>query len=172
MTVRGAGLSRLWPERGWPVASTGAEASESGSALENLIRATFAQQNPIQEDVKVAVGIQLAQAMDQVSGSTMRETIPIWTALVATALEKAVAAGDLDPGVDWRGAAYVLWCSIVANNMMAAASGMLPTDGLALVWKVHLHGIVSPKSAGYFEQFVQRVAALYAQKGPPSTQSH
>ena len=55
MTVRGAGLSRLWPERGWPVASTGAEASESGSALENLIRATFAQQNPIQEDVKVAV---------------------------------------------------------------------------------------------------------------------
>ena len=77
-----------------------------------------------------------------------------------------------DPGVDWRGAAYVLWCSIVANNMMAAASGMLPTDGLALVWKVHLHGIVSPKSAGYFEQFVQRVAALHAQKGPPSTQSH
>ena len=140
------------------------EASESASALENLIRASFAQQNLILQNRKVAVGIQLAQAMDQVSGTTVRAAIPNWTALVAMALDEAKAAGDLEGHVDARKTGYVLWCSITANNMMAAPSGMLPTEGLAVVWQVHLRGIVPAESAGYFEQLVQRVAAQYGSR--------
>ena len=143
------------------------EASESASPLENLIRASFAQMNLIQHDPKIAVGIKLGQAQDQISGTPVPAIVSKWTTLFETALEAAVAAGDLKSDVAGRDVGYVLWCSIVANNMNATASGKHPIEGLALVWQVHLRGIVPAESARYFEQLVQRVAAQYAPKSPP-----
>ncbi len=79
-----------------------------------------------------------------------------------TTFVAAVAAGDLKRDVDGRTVGYSMWCSLVGNNMMAAASGKRPIEGLALLWQVHLRGTVSAESAGYFEQLVQRVAAQSA----------
>lgn len=136
--------------------------SESASPLENLIRATFAQINLVQQDAKVAVGIQLANAQTQVSGSTTRGVIPKWPALFEAALEAAVVAGDLESRVLGRDVGYVLWCSMVGTNQMAVASGRDPIEALAVVWRVHLDGIVPSESAAYFDQLVRRIAAQYA----------
>ena len=138
------------------------EASESASELENLIRANFAQVNMVQHDAKVAVGLHLALALDQVTDTTMREIAPRWTSLFETTFEAAVAAGDLERDVDGRQVGYSLWCSMVGNNMMAAASGKRPIEGLALLWQVHLRGTVAARSASYFEQLLRRVAAQSA----------
>ena len=138
------------------------EASESASPLENLIRSSFAQVNMVQHDAKVAVGLQLALALDQVSDTTMRDIAPRWTSMFETAFDAAVAAGDLKPDVDGRTVGYSMWCSLVGNNMMAAASGKRPIEGLALLWQVHLRGTVAARSASYFEQLLRRVAAQYA----------
>lgn len=136
-------------------------ASESASALENLIRSSFAQVNMARHDAKIAVGLYLALAMDQVSENTQRDVAPRWTSMFETTFEAAVAAGDLSSDVDGRTVGYSMWCSIVGNNVMAAAAGKSPIEGLALLWQVHLRGTVSARSSTYFEQLVQRVAVQY-----------
>ena len=142
------------------------EASESSSALENLIRASFAQQNLILNDAKVSVGIRLAQSINQFSGTPIAELAPNWTALFQAGITEAVAAGDLYRHVDGRKLGYVLWCGIVANNMVAHTSGMNPIEGLATIWGVHLRGAASATSLGYYQKLVQRIASQYLSNGP------
>lgn len=136
--------------------------SESASSLENLILSSFAQQNLIQRDPKVGIGIRLAQALDQISRTAPVAILPTWTALFADGIAGAIAEGDIVGEADGREIGYVLWCGIAGNNMVAPSVGLSLIDGLAMVWRALVRGFVPATSAAYFQQVVQRVAAQYA----------
>jgi len=141
--------------------------SESASALENLIRSSFAQQNLVRRDLKVGIGAALAQAFGQIT-SVSEAGIPEWTAAYPRAIKQAIAEGDIDGDVDAEELGYVLWCAIFANNLLAESAGLSHTAGMAVIWKSNLRGIVPAESATYFKQLVQRVAAQYAPTQPPT----
>ena len=138
--------------------------SESASALENLIRATFALANVIQHDTKVRLGLLLGAALEQTrhseSGGYQQRR-----AVVVAAVERAVSEGDLVvEDVDAADVGEVIWSSLVGSYLVTAASGQNLVLGLARVWRVILRGIVSAQSASFFEQLVERVAAQYIGK--------
>jgi AcrR family transcriptional regulator len=143
------------------------EVSESGSVLSNLIGGSFAQQALMLRDNKVRVGVQLAQATEQVSDVRPADFGPNLASYFQTAIAEAVAAGDFYRHIDGRKLGYVLWCGIVANNMVAHMADMDPIEGLAVIWEVHLRGALSATSLGYYQQVLRRVADQYSTKGPP-----
>ena len=136
-------------------------AIESASTLENLIRASFARQHFIRNDLKVGIGVALAQAMEQISPSATKAIVEDATFFVASAIRSAIAEGDLNSDVDADKVAYVMWSSMVANNVLAGSAGMSVVEGLTVGWQVNLRGIVRAESEPYFQQVLQRVAAYY-----------
>lgn len=134
--------------------------SESASALENLIRTTFALANVTQQDTKVRIGVLLSQALGQI-GDVAQEGFQQRRQVFVAAVERAVAEGDLVEHVDADDLGHVLWCSFVGNYLLTAAAGEDLVSGLAKVWRVTLRGIVSAQSASFFDQVVERVAAQY-----------
>ena len=68
--------------------------TESASALENLIRVTFALANVTQHDTKVRMGVLLGAALGQ-TRHTASEGFQQRRAIFVAALERALAEGDL-----------------------------------------------------------------------------
>lgn len=138
--------------------------SESASALENLIRVTFALANVTQHDTKVRMGVLLGAALGQ-TRHTESEGYQQRRTMFVAALERAIAEGDLVvEGVDAADLGEVIWSSFAGNYLLTAARGQDLVIGLARVWRVILRGIVSARSASFFEQVVERVAAQYIGK--------
>jgi AcrR family transcriptional regulator len=138
--------------------------SESASALENLVRVTFALANATQHDTKVRMGVLLGAALGQ-TRHTESEGYQQRRAIFLAALERAVAEGDLVvEQVDAADLGEVIWSSFVGNYLLTAAAGQDLVVGLARVWRVILRGIVAAQSASFFEQLVERVAAQYIGK--------
>lgn len=139
-------------------------ATESASALENLIRATFAQQNLILRDPKIRIGTRLGLVAGDLSPE-VNEVIRSWTAYFDEAVRFSFADGDLDGDldgdVDASKLAYALWCSIAGNHFLWSSAGMSAFEGLALVWDVTLRGLIPAESAEFFQLMVRRVAAQY-----------
>jgi AcrR family transcriptional regulator len=138
--------------------------SESASALENLIRVTFALANVTQHDTKVRMGVLLGAALGQ-TRNAVSEGYQQRRAIFVGAAVRAVAEGDLVvDGLDAADLGEVIWSSFVGNYLVTAAAGQDLVLGLARVWRVILRGIVSAQSASFFEQLVERVAAQYIGK--------
>ena len=138
--------------------------SESASALENLIRVTFALANVTQHDTKVRMGVLLSAALGQ-TRHTESEGYQQRRALFVLALERAVAEGDLVADhVDAADLGEVIWSSFVGNYLLTAAAGQDLVRALARVWRVILPGIVAAQSASYFDQVVERVAEQYIRR--------
>jgi len=136
--------------------------SESASALENLVRVTFALASVTQHDTKVRMGVLLGAALGQTRHNES-EGYRQRRAIFVAALERAVADGDLVvEQVDAADVGEVIWSSFVGNHLLSAAAGRDPVLGLARVWRVILRGIVSAQSASFFDQVVGRVAAQYS----------
>lgn len=134
--------------------------SESASNLENLIRASFAQQNLILQDVRVRVGMRLGNAMDQICSLESQSLIPTWSAIFVTGMAGAVSDGDIDGDVDPRAVGYALGCGIVGNSLMSF-TGVDPIQGLEIIWRNTLRGILTARSELFFDQLLQRMAAQY-----------
>jgi AcrR family transcriptional regulator len=138
--------------------------SESASALENLVRVTFALANVTQHDTKVRMGVLLGAALGQ-TRHTESEGYQQRRATFVAALERAVAEGDLVvEQADAADFGEVIWSSFVGNHLLTAAAGQDLVVGLARVWRVIMRGIVSAQSASFFQQLVERVAAQYIGK--------
>lgn len=135
-------------------------ATESASGLENLIRATFAQQNLILRDPKVGMGTRLALLADGINPET-RDMVRSWTVYFEDAIRLAVADGELDGDTNAPELAYVLWCSIAGNHFLSRSAGMSAFEGLTLIWAGNLRGLLPAETAGYFQLMVRRVAAQY-----------
>ena len=136
-------------------------ATESASGLENLIRATFAQQNLILQDPMVGIGTRLALGFEE-STSEVQEILRSWTAYFRGVVSSAVGDGDLDGDTDADKLAYALWCGIAANYFLSRSADLSAFEGLAVVWEVNLRGLISAEAALFFTLMVRRVAAQYA----------
>lgn len=126
------------------------------SALEGLIRASFAIAELGQAESVVRVGIQLGDGLGR-SASTTKGMIARF-AITTKAISDAIAEGDVRADHDPEQIGYTLTVSLRGNFMHSMACGLDPRAGLATLWPVLLGGLVTEHSADYFEKFVVRLS--------------
>jgi AcrR family transcriptional regulator len=133
----------------------------SSPALENLIRSTFAMASLHERDPLNRVADQLRQALTQVSGAgaaTYRQRRKVVFGVLADAVTRGIADGDLVDDIDADQVAHTLWAFTLGNRVLADAIGEDIFAGLTDAWQLLLRGIATPEAAGYFEQFVVRMS--------------
>jgi AcrR family transcriptional regulator len=138
-------------------------ASSPSSALENLIRVSFAVAEMIEQDKLVRVGNLLRQALTQVSSAALDTFRTPSRSLPETVIKNAIAEGDLFDDLDADDVMHTLWAAVLGTRLLADATGDDVYARLAQVWTVILRGIVPPQKLPYFQQFVTRLAQQYTQ---------
>lgn len=134
--------------------------SQSGTALENLIRSSFAMADLPQRDKRIQIGLQLDHASQQINHAP-RDNVGATRELFAHLLERAAADGDLVDDVDTAGVAHVLRCGMSGTYLMSQGTGEDIALGMGHIWRLILRGNVSAKSASFFDQFLERTIAQY-----------
>lgn len=137
--------------------------------LENLIRVSFVVADMMQHDSAVRMGYQLRQALNQVSTSGQSALVQR-REIIVSAVESAIAEGDLDNDIDAEEVGHTIWASILGTHLLAAASDDNIFARLAQQWRVILPGITAPGPLPYFKQFVARMEKHYCHAEP--TGSH
>lgn len=130
--------------------------AQPGSALENLIRASFVIADLSESDPEVRVGMQLRHGLPQISAATATSYSEQQMVGVAT-LREAIAEGDLRAGLDPEAAARTIFAAIVGIHVTSAASRTHPREGLKTMWQFLLQGMLAGNSAEYFSQFLARI---------------
>lgn len=138
----------------------------SGTALENLIRGTFAMTDLTLRDKRIRIGLQLDHASQQINHDP-RENVGGTRELFAMLLERAVVDGDLVDDVDAAGVAHVLRCAMSGTYLMSQATGEDIALGMAHIWRLILRANLSTKSASFFDQLLDRTVAQYSRKAEP-----
>ena len=140
--------------------------SSPSAALENLIRATFVVNHMTERDKPVRAGHQLRQGLTHISSVAAMTYVDHPLVRVST-VEKAITEGDLPDDLDADATTYALHASVLGARLLSDATGDDIFAGLAQIWSVFLRGVVSPKSAPYFQQFVARLKQHYTQHSEP-----
>lgn len=130
--------------------------AQPGSALENLIRASFVIADLSESDPEVRVGMQLRHGLPQISAATATSYSEQQMVGVAT-LREAIAEGDLRAGLDPEAAARTIFAAIVGIHVTSAASRTHPREGLKTMWQFLLEGMLAGNSTEYFGQFLARI---------------
>ncbi|BBY27600.1 TetR/AcrR family transcriptional regulator [Mycolicibacterium sediminis] len=130
-------------------------ADDGGSALEAVIRGTFAVAYLHVNDAGARVSSQLMETVGRATGHSARH-FDAWTDAIGAQLRLGQAQGDVRGDVDPEGvgrsiasAAYGVWA--------VASFGTNPSDlvdRLAAVWDVILQGIVVADVAAYFRGYL------------------
>ncbi|BBZ75213.1 TetR family transcriptional regulator [Mycolicibacterium anyangense] len=133
--------------------------SES-SALENLIRSSFAVAECLRTDELVQAGHHLRLTMPvgkavDTAGFVSRR------ALFVDAVEAAKRQGDVLEDVDAVEVADTIRAAIVGISGIVAITDRTVFTYLAEVWRVVLRGIVGAESLPYFREYVSRISQLY-----------
>ncbi len=134
-------------------------------AVENLIRATFAAVALHERDRLNRVADQLRQSLAQVSGigaATYRRRQEVVYDVLADAVTRGIAEGDLCADVDADQVARTLWSFTIGNRILAVALDQDIFAGLAGVWQLLLRAIATPESEPYFQQFTARMAQQHS----------
>lgn len=135
--------------------------TQPGSALENLIQATFVVADLSHTDPAVRVGLQLRHGLPQITSSTTGAYTEQQTVGIG-ALRRAVAEGDLRPGVDPDVAGRTIHAAVVGTHITCAAAGTHPRDGLITMWRFLLEGMLAEGSADFFNRLLARIDRRYA----------
>ncbi|MGV0994023.1 MAG: TetR family transcriptional regulator [Mycobacterium sp.] len=143
---------------------------QSGTALENLIRGTFAMTDLALRDKRIRIGLQLDHASTQINYDP-RENAGGTRELFAQLLERAVVDGDLVEDVDAAGVAHVLRCAMSGTYLMSQATGEDIALGMAHIWRLILRANLSTKSASFFDQLLDRTVAQYSRSAEPHRDS-
>ncbi len=133
----------------------------SAPALENLIRSTFVAASMHERDQLNRVADQLRQSLSQVSGTgaaTYRQRKKVVFDVLADAVRRGIADGDINDDVDADQVAHALWAFTLGNHILADAIGEDIFVGLTDAWQLLLRAIATPEAAGYFQQFVARMS--------------
>ena len=131
-------------------------ATSASTALEGLIRASFAAAELTATDPVVRVGLQLRHGLGQLS-TARTAGMAAQRRLTDDAIAAAVAEGDLRTDFSPDQIGHTLLSAMVGNQLQSEAARDRISAGLAACWQVLLRGIVTEQSAGYFEQFVARL---------------
>ena len=129
----------------------------ASSALENLIRASFAVAGSIRSDQLVRVGHHLRQALPadrgvELAGFAARRP------LFVDAVEAAIAEGDILSDVDAGEVADTVRATLVGINVLLGATDDAVFAYLTATWRVILRAIVPAPLLPYFREFVARTA--------------
>ncbi|MFM9033394.1 MAG: TetR family transcriptional regulator [Mycobacterium sp.] len=135
--------------------------TSASTALEGLIRASFAVADLALSDPVVRVGLQLRHGLGQLSSADAAGMATQRT-LVNDAIAAAVAEGDLRGDFTPEQLGHALLSAMVGNHLQSPPAGATVSSGLAVCWQVLLRGVVTEQSAGYFEQFVSRLGKVKA----------
>lgn len=127
------------------------------SALEGLIRASFAVAERTATDPLVRVGVALRHGMGQI-GTARAEGMIAQRAVCVAAIAHAVAQGDLRADIDPERVARALVTAMVGNHLQSAATEEDLFAGLAIAWEFLLSGIATEQSADCLERVVNRLA--------------
>lgn len=131
-------------------------ATSASTALEGLIRASFAVADLTVTDPVVRVGLQLRHGLGQISAARTAGMASQRT-LTNQAIAAAIAEGDVRADFTPDQISHTLLSAMVGNHLESSAARENISTGLTVCWRVLLRGIVTEPSAPYFEQFVDRL---------------
>ena len=143
----------------------------SSPPVENLIRSTFVAVALHERDRLNRVADQLRQSLSQVSGTgaaTYRRRQNVVYDVLADAVARGIAEGDLVPDIDPDKVARTLWSFSIGNRILAVALEQDIFAGLASVWELLLRAIATPESEPYFQQFAARMAQQHSSAFGPT----
>lgn len=129
--------------------------------LENLIRVPFIGVEMMRQDRVVRMGYQLRLAQNLIS-ATGQSVLAKRRAAVVSAVETAIAEGDLVAGLDAAAVGHTIWASLLGTQLLATAADDDITTRLAQMWRVILAGTAAPASLPYFTQFVARLESHHS----------
>ncbi|GBG40082.1 TetR/AcrR family transcriptional regulator [Mycobacterium montefiorense] len=151
--------------------------------LENLLHGTFTIVGMLSSDDTARAAEQLTctlRGFNEAAGRFCKDMVE----LLATEARRAIAEGDLQPGLDPEavsesivGAMFGTRALSDAMSALGEASGSATGDleRLTRVWELLLPGIVSEASLPYFRQFLAREVMRYARpavtRGEPAAVS-
>lgn len=128
----------------------------SSPMLENLIRVSFGGVDLLRHDRVARMGYQLRQAVNQI-GPAGQSALVQRRAAIISAVETAIAQGDLNGYIDAEAIGHTIWSSLLGTQLLVEVCGDNPFTRLAQVWAVILAGTASPGSLAYFTEFVVRL---------------
>lgn len=136
-------------------------------AVENLIRSTFVAVALHERDRLNRVADQLRQSLAQVSeagAATYRRRQEVVYDVLAGAVSRGIAEGDLRGDIDADKVARTLWSFTIGNRILSVALDQDIFAGLGSVWELLLRAIATPESEPYFQQFAARMAQQHSSR--------
>lgn len=132
--------------------------NSASSALEGLIRASFAVADLMANEQIVRVGQPLGHGLGKNISPSATVGMAARLKVTAEAVTKAITQGDVCADLDPEQVGYAIIVSLRGNMLQSTATGSNPGIGLALLWPILLRGLVTDQSAEFHEQVVIRLA--------------